>query len=256
MPARLGTTARFDDGEFVVGLRPTPELLHHGVLRASVAAFVVDVVAGVSVDTDPDAWSLTTDLSLRMRAVPAPDLVEGRNTVVRRGGRSVTCVSDVIDETGALLASSALGFTRIPRRPDDPPKPGVTPEDAVRLFRGHTDLPSPLRDEVGVEVIDGPTGVVQAPVTPEVQNSAGTMQGAMVALVAEAAAEEVAQHRADGPMVVTELDVRYVARTAAGPVRSRCVPLDERPGSAMRVELVDRSLDQVTAVVFARAEAV
>ena len=256
VPARLGTTARLDGDDLVIGLRPTAEMLHHGVLRASVLTFVIDAVAGIAVDTDPDSWSFTTDLSMRMRPVPTPAHVEGRSTVVRRGGRSVTCASEVVDDGDGSLASGLLGFRRIPRREGDPPKPRVTSADAVRLFSGRTDLPRPFREEAGIEVVDPAAGVVQAEVTAELRNSAGTMQGAMVALVAEAAVEDLAEARAGGPMVVTELDVRYLARTSEGPVRSRCAPLDDRPGTPARVELVDRAADRVTAVVLARAEPV
>ena len=55
------------------------------------------------------------------------------------------------------------------------------------------------------------------PVTPELRNPAGTLQGAMVALFAEAAAEEMVSARFDMAAVVTELDLRYLAQTAEGP---------------------------------------
>ena len=53
-------------------------------------------------------------------------------------------------------------------------------------------LDKPLREEAGVEVLDASAGVV-GEVVPELLNPAGTLQGAMVALVAEAAAEELAR---------------------------------------------------------------
>ena len=71
-------------------------------------------------------------------------------------------------------------------------------------------------------------------VTPELQNPAGTLQGAMVALFAEAAAEELASERFDMDAVVTELDLRYIAQTAEGPVQSECLLLGDGPTHRFR----------------------
>ena len=55
LPSRLGVVAEVRDGEFCLELRPRAELLHHGALRASVIAFMIDVAAGIILDNDPDA---------------------------------------------------------------------------------------------------------------------------------------------------------------------------------------------------------
>ena len=91
-------------------------------------------------------------------------------------------------------------------------------------------------------------------VTPELRNPAGTLQGAMVALVAEAAAEELASARFDLPAVVTDLDLRYLAQTGAGPVQTRCCLLGDGPDAPIQVELFDRSSDRLTTLVYARTD--
>ena len=78
----------------------------------------------------------------------------------------------------------------------------------------------------------------------------------MVALVAEAAAEEMASARFGSAAVVTELDLRYLAQTGAGPVRSRCELLGDGPDAPMQVELVDTSSDRLTTLVYARTAVV
>ena len=45
----------------------------------------------------------------------------------------------------------------------------------------------------GIVVLDPAAGSLEMEVTPELRNPAGTLQGAMVALFAEAAAEELAR---------------------------------------------------------------
>ncbi|HEX6419603.1 MAG TPA: hypothetical protein VFZ77_13980 [Acidimicrobiales bacterium] len=256
VPNRLGVTARLQDGDLVLDLAPRPEVLRHGVVRASVLSFAVDVVAGIVLDDDPTVWTLTSDMSVRMRPVPAPARITAANRVLRRGRRSATCAVELTDDAGAPVASGAVGFARVPRRPTDPPKPAVTPERAAELFRGQPALSRPLRDEAGIEVVDAADGVVQVGVTPELRNPAGTLQGAMVALLAEAAAEELVSTRFESPAVVTDLDLRYLAQAPVGPVRTRSRLLGAAHDAPVEVELVDTSTGKLTTLVYARAVAV
>src|SRR5215472_15223817 len=124
VPSRLGARALVDERGLVVEIDDVQAaLLHHGVLRLSVLTYVVDVSAGVTLDTDPDAWTFTTDLSLRMQAVPAPESVAATTTILRRGRRSAHGLVEVVDGAGLLVAAGAIGFAHVPRKSTDPPKP-------------------------------------------------------------------------------------------------------------------------------------
>ena len=254
LPGRFAIGARVhEDGGLRLTLTPQAEVLHHGVVRASVLAYVIDAAAGIAVDEDPDVWTLTTDLSLRMQPVPAPGAVESITTIVRRGRRSVTSVVDLVDERGETVGHTTIGFASVPRKEGDPPKPMVTPEVASRLFTGQSRLTEPLVAASGIQVLDAAAGVVEAKVTPELRNPAGTMQGAMVALVAEVAAEELAATRTALPVVVTDLDVRYLAQAPEGPIRTQCRPLGPGADDPVEVRLVDTSVDRLVTLVYARA---
>ena len=132
----------------------------------------------------------------------------------------------------------------------------MPPERVTTIFDGSSFLSRPLRDEAGIAVLDPTSGVVEVDVTPGLRNPAGTLQGAMVALVAEVAAEELASARFDLPAVVIDLDLRYLAQTGAGPVRSRCCLLGNGPDAPIQVELFDRSSDRLTTLVYARTAVV
>lgn len=253
LPGRFGIAGRLDEDGLALVLSTQPEILHHGVIRASVLAYPVDAVAGISVDDDPDIWTLTTDLSLRMRPVPAPATVTATSTLVRRGRRSVTATFDVVDDLGVSVAAGAIGFAAVARRDGDPPKPHFPPEVAARLFTGQSTLTEPLCEAAGIRVIDAAAGVVEVDVSPELRNPAGTLQGAMVALVAEVAAEELAATRTDAPVVITDLDLRYLAQAPNGPVRTRCRLLGPEADDPIQVELIDTSVDRLTTLVYARA---
>jgi acyl-coenzyme A thioesterase PaaI-like protein len=256
IPARLGVVAEIHDGEFRLGLQPRPELLRHGALRASMIAFLVDVAAGVVLDDDPDAWTLTSDMSVRMRPLRAPGFVSTRTTILRRGRRSAVATVDVVTEDGGPVATGAIGFTRVQRRENDPVKPPASPHRMATMFDGSRTLDRPLREEAGIVVLDPSTGALEMDVTHELRNPAGTLQGAMVALFAEAAAEELASVRFDLPAVVTELDLRYLAQTGAGPVVSACTLLGDGPDAPIQVELSDRSSGRLTTLAYARTSTV
>lgn len=253
VPSRLGVTGRLEDGDFLMDLAPTPETLHHGIVRASVLTFLIDAIAGITLDQAPDVWTLTTDLSMRMLATAAPERATARNRILRRGGRSGSCAVEVTTSTGAPLATGAVGFATVPRRDDDPPKPHITPARAAQLFRGMGRLDRPLREEAGIRVLDAAAGVVEVAATPMLRNPAGTLQGAMVALVVEVAVEELVGARADGPVIVCDLDIRYLSKTGAGPVRSACRALGDGPDAPVEVTLTDRSTGQLTTHAYARA---
>jgi acyl-coenzyme A thioesterase PaaI-like protein len=256
IPARLGVTTELMDNEFQMHLRPRPEVLHHGLVRASVVSFMIDAVAGIVLDDDPETWTLTSDMSVRMRPLPAPDCLQARSTILRRGRRSATASVDVVTGEGQPVASGAIGFVKVPRRETDPPKPKVSLERIGSMFDGSNVLTRPLRDEAGIAVLDPLAGVVEAAVTPALRNPAGTLQGAMVALVAEAAAEELVSARFGIDAVVTDLDLRYLAQTGAGPVRTSCRLLGNEPDAPVRIELIDTSTGRLTTHVYARAAAI
>jgi acyl-coenzyme A thioesterase PaaI-like protein len=254
VPSRLGSIALLDERGVVVEIDDIqPEVLHHGVLRLSVLSFLVDVSAGVALDTDDDSWAFTTDLSLRMPVRPAPAKVTATATILRQGRRSAHSLVEVVDEQQRLVAAGAIGFARVPRKPEDPPKPGVSPELMAERFRGRERLSSALRDEAGIVPIDPGRGVVEIAVRPEVCNPAGTLQGAMVALVAEAAAEDLIGWLAGEPAVVAELDIRYLAQAKVGPVRTQSRPLGNRPDDPVEVRLFDTATGRLTTLVYARA---
>lgn len=253
LPALLGVRARLVDGELVLDLHRRPEILHHGVIRASVLAYVVDAIAGLNVDGDPDSWSFTTDLSIRTRPVAAPEFVSAHHTVLREGKRSITCEVEMTDADGAPIAAGSIGFARVPRKDTDPPKFVVTPEMAPGLFEHLPFLTSPLRDAADVVAIDAAAGVVQMDVRPDVQNPAGTLQGGMVALLVESAAEELVAAAAGVDVVVTDLDIRFLAAARVGPVRSEARMLGPTPHDGVEVRVRDLSNDQLTTLAYARA---
>jgi acyl-coenzyme A thioesterase PaaI-like protein len=255
--SRLGSIGLVDERGLVLEIEDVqPAVLRHGVLRLSVLSFLVDVSAGVSLDADPadpDWWTFTTDMSLRMPVIPAPGKVTASTTMLRQGRRSAHGLVEVVDDEQRLVAAGAIGFARVPRRPDDPSRPPVSAELIADRFRGLERLSRPLREEAGIIPVDPAQGVVEIAVRPEVCNEAGTLHGAMVALVAESAAEDLIASLVGGPVVVTEFDIRYLAQAKVGPVRTQSRLLGNRSDGPVEVRLTDTATGRLTALVYARA---
>ena len=178
VPARLGVLAEFRDDEFRLRLDPRPELLHHGALRASVIAFMIDVVAGIVLDDDPDAWMLTSDMSVRMQPVAAPASSPTRLDASSEGAAD--------RPRPRWISSPARGATGGDGR--DRVRPGAAPSggcrqarslpphahhDHVRRFQ-NPDTPPPGGSGHRGAGTPGAGALRDAPVTPGLRNPVGT----------------------------------------------------------------------------------
>src|SRR6185312_6812981 len=100
------------------------------------------------------------------------------------------CEVHLVDaaEPSRSAGYGVVSFSRVSRRETDPPKFTMTPEHHHHFGSGPP-LDLPLDVAAGIGVLDASRGVVEVDVQPALLNPAGTLQGAMVALVAEVAAE-------------------------------------------------------------------
>lgn len=244
---------RTGDREAPLVVTPYPEICRHGQLRATVVAAVVDIVGSLftreAAGTDIVS---TTDLSIRMprRGPPADLLTHGR--VLRQGRTGVTTAVELFAGE-QLWAYGETTFVRQPRAADS----GISPADlALPLRFARHPLSRPLEDEVGVEIVDAARGEVELVLRPPVLNREATLQGALVALLVERAAEAIAESRLGQPQRVTELDLRYLSTAKVGPVRSRAAFIGEAEDGMLRVELRDTGHeDRLTATALLRVAA-
>jgi acyl-coenzyme A thioesterase PaaI-like protein len=252
IPSRLNVSITELD-PLVLRIRPVPTTCRLGSIRTSVLSFVVDAVAGIGIDTDADAWQFTSDMAVRVRPMPAPTFIDARATVLRSGRRSVTCEVWMVDDAGAPVGHGVLGFAKIDRKPTDPPKDQLD----VERMRAHWNAIEPIETDLakaaGIRVVDADSGIVEVDSNPLLNNLAGVMQGAMVSLVAEVAAEEAASSRAGAPAYVSELDIRYLNQVRAGTVRTECTWLGDHADSPIRVALIDADTDRTLVHAVARA---
>lgn len=251
--ARIGIGGVVADNRLQsVHLEPYPQLCAHGVVRISVWVLMADIIGGWEAERSSGTdWTFTTDLSVRAPVLRVPARVEGTSVALRIGKGNVAAEAFMHDETGELFAYSQVGFIRMPRRPNDPPKPDMA--SSAKNWGQREQLGSLLAEAAGAQVIDPVIGHIEVVLDDALRNPAGAMQGAMVALVGELASEELATHHLGRQHVVTDIDVRYLAMGRVGPIYSRAAFIGPPALGSIRVELRDRgNNDRLMSAMLAR----
>ena len=156
-------------------------------LRLGVLATLVDMTgAAIALATVNPDWIATADLSCHLSSP-----LNGDATVVcrplRAGSSTVVVEAEIADRDGRRCGHGRMAFSRIPGRatraaltpgPDDPDEPTLFSMD------GGTPIDDSVLDRCGVHVLAPGRLVVDK--SPYVQNSFGTVNGGVQALVAEA----------------------------------------------------------------------
>jgi acyl-coenzyme A thioesterase PaaI-like protein len=258
IPARIGIEGEWQNGVLeYLRLEPYPEIVHRGVIRNSVLALVADMMGGWVADNNSHHdWVFTTDLSVRAPALRLPSAVVATGRPQRVGKGTIATAVHMHDEDGALVGYAHTGFVRMARRYGDNPKPDFESAAERWSVSRPQRIAEPLDVAVGVEIVDAATGAVEVDLRDDLRNPAGAMQGAMVALVGEVAAEAMATHHIGTPQVVTDLDVRYLAMGRIGPVHSRAWFVGDPIHGSIHVELRDRGNgDRLMTALLARTAA-
>jgi uncharacterized protein (TIGR00369 family) len=243
---------RFDhdpDGQHSRAWMPVVDELcnDQGSARAGALATLVDVVGGglAAVAAQPD-WIATADLTLHAYAAARPgSVVEASARVVRAGRTTVVIEVDLVDDAARGVGIATMSFAVLPRRDHNPDVSIVRGQGPSTMATEESRLREPLLAALGLDIVDAAAGVVEAPVLDWSKNSMGAMQGGIVAVVADAAAEAALRAATGAPLVVSDLQVTYLGFGRVGPVRSRVDVLGTTANSASaRVELVDVGAEQ------------
>jgi acyl-coenzyme A thioesterase PaaI-like protein len=219
--------------------------LTDAVRNASGAAGLGYLVALVDLNTAivglcasaPD-WTATADLMLH-EAQPlrrGPTIVESHLT--RAGSRLIVVGVDIYDGEGVRdldeidgeipLPRVATGLVTFARVPASTSTASATWDPTATVgTRRHVqregELPTePLLDRCGLVVVDAPAGVVELPNSEYVRNSRGRINGGVLGMVFQGAAEAAAPG-----YVGSDLHVHYLAGARVGPIRTETVVVRE-----------------------------
>ena len=236
-------------GDLVVGsVAVSPHLCVPGTVvpRASMLATFADITAGMDALSILRTIPPTLDLSVHVfRAPTTADIT--LETGVLKAGRRVIVGETWFTARGETdpFAVAITTFIEAGARIDDSRS---LPTDQDPPFWPFVPLEAPIDERARITVA-GP-GIVDIDLRPDVSNGS-TLQGGMVALLAERACE-TALTDTKGPHVVTGLDLRYLAGSRTGPIRAEARVLrSDATGAQLWVEVRDadnRLLVHVVAV--------
>ena len=102
-----------------------------------------------------------------------------------------------------------------------------------------------LWEALQLEVVDAAAGVVQIPMTDYVRNSFGTINGGVMIMAAEAAAELAAQEALGAPVAAMSLNYRFLDQTRIGPAQTQTTLMGHGDhGAVAVVRLIDTQRDR------------
>jgi len=229
-----------DDGLEMVGDTAVTDALRSvpsGPPRASVLATIADCIAGIPacLVTAP-SLAVTLDIAVRMVAEHAGDHLDVAGEIIKRGRSTVAAEVRFTDKrTSDLVATSYVTFMASPRPQDLAPP-------LARGMRTTGSMSIPFPEFVGSRILS--VGVVEVDLTPFVMQASESLQGGIVALIGELAAESLTRSQ------VLDLDIRYLSAVRVGPGRATASLLR---ADLVRVEVRDiGSENRRAALIFAR----
>ncbi len=238
-----------------------------GGIRAGVLATLVDIVGGaVAARVLRPDWMATADLVLEVTGEVHGPQVEARGTVVRRGRTTLVIEALVVSvdddghevlvggRTPDPVAWASMTFAVLPANGREVGVQAAYDLPVQWSFTGDG-LSAPVFDVINVIVEDAAAGRVSVDAHPYLHNSFGAVQGGAMALIAEAAGAEALGAAVGGTaddVVVTDLQIAYLALGKVGPIVSSARVLGPGPGGRLGavVELFDAGADhRLTTVV-------
>ena len=232
-----------------------PELLDDGGrLRAGSAAMIVDIIAGeYAIREVLPNWVATSNMSLQLGLLPSEGTLRARPRLLRRG--KTTAVLEVsLDhlESGKSNGLSTVAFSILPGRSEfqtrahwvEEPEPRTTFALSGSGFR------KPLLEMLDVRFDPADTSVLRIEMSPYVVNTLGAIQGGVVAMAIDAAADHYATSVLGAAPYVRSLEIHYLKLAKIGPVRAQVRTISElQNGLALRVELRDEGQSDVLLTV-------
>jgi uncharacterized protein (TIGR00369 family) len=254
----LGIWIERDAGGSRAGLEVVPEICNdRRHVRAGALATLVDVGGGESaVHAAGPHWVATSDLVLHVTRPVERGAVRVHPTLLRKTRSTLVFEVALRDAEQEPVGLATMTFAALPTRISGRRMGVGADEPRTEFARPGSGFRAPLVERTGARCLDAAQGVFELRLSPYVVNSLGGLQGGMVALLVDLAAEAAAREATGEPCVTTDLAINYLALGRVGPIRTRARVLRRGPaGALLRVELRDPGADdRLVTVATATAE--
>ncbi len=231
-----------------------------GVLYAGVLATLVDVVGGIlAVQAISPDWLSTANMSLITTGDITSGNVSGQGRVLRCGRTSVVVEVDLFNEIenpaeSTISAGLALiTYSRLPGNQRELQiKSDGSRNQAVHFALGGSPLNQPLADKVGIHILDPAGGKLGLNMTTCVRNSLNSLQGGIIAFLADLAGQLALSTTHGRDWQTRDLTIHYMTPGIKGPFETTSEILRaDNHGAVMRIKVHDRGdKDRLMAVIF------
>jgi acyl-coenzyme A thioesterase PaaI-like protein len=224
----LGIETEYLASDRVITTTPVDEFVRNAAGAAGLGfiAAVVDVsAANVALIASNPTWTATADLAITATGWLRDGPMAVESHLVRAGSNSVIVGSEVRDGSGVQVATSLIMFARIPRSASASSgdfDPTTLVGQKRQMVPTLPPAPIPLLDRVGLKVVDAAAGTVEIPKGDYVINSFGTINGGVLGVLFQAAAEAALPG-----MMATDLQIHYLRQARTGPARTVLTVLRE-----------------------------
>jgi acyl-coenzyme A thioesterase PaaI-like protein len=214
-----------------------------------VSAVLDSVAAGVALVASAPDWNATADLSFHQAAPITVGPVVADARLVRVTEKFVVVGAEVFDgggrtgdellDTTALTpaGASSMTFARVPSHAS---VVAGTFEPGRHVGEWRSMAPArlptePLLERIGLRVVDADAGIVELEQRPYVANSLGAINGGVLGMVFQGAAEA-----AHPGMVAADIQMHYLSQNKVGPARTSMTRVRSLGDHAVcTLELVD-----------------
>jgi acyl-coenzyme A thioesterase PaaI-like protein len=221
---------------------------------AALLTFADVLIGRLAAERTAPRISVTADLTLHVLGTLPPDGRLSMRASLIKTGRSMSVgeTEIVAVDTGRPVATSIGTFLASPRPMDEAPSGLRSPPTRDRA----EDRVAPtLAEQVGLTVPE--PGVAEISLRPDLLNATDSLQGGLIALLGEIAAQTAATRAVGVPQVVDSLEVHYLAAARVGPFRATGQVRSSGGGRTLvRVEVCDPGRDnRMASVILASTRA-
>ena len=222
-----------------------------GSMHVGVIVTLIDILGALLTAraVSPD-WFATSNLFVHTTGRAKSGVVAANGSVMRAGRTAVVVEVDILEEgenSGPVtsIGMAMMTFSRLPRRKET--LEFKVDDDSTEAFRFGIDgsgLTRHYLDEIGLNVLDEGAGVVELDMSDYIRNSLHSINGGMVATLADVAGQHAARIATGKPLITTDLEVHYIEQGKIGPFRTRARVLRTTGETALtRVEVIDTGAD-------------
>ena len=224
-----------------------------GSIHVGVLATMIDVLGGfLAMEIFLPDWMATANLSIHTAGCVSSGVVSATGRIIRSGRSTATVSAEVFSSRAKaarptdLAGSAMITYSRLE---------GVRAGSGLGFDKGrHVDFQLPdgnarlerhVIDKTGLQFTEEKSGTTVLDMTEYVRNSFGSLQGGMIAMMADVAGQSAARAATGIRLTTADLVLHYLSPGRIGPFTADAQVLRSNNVSALsRVEVKDAGDDQ------------